>query len=117
MNILRKPKRIKYKIGDKIGNWTVLNYNFERRLMRYVCECKCGRQSTKILSNFKENCPTCAQDKRRGFKTFSFSPGLILDGLVLINRIKGPIWKVKCVCGKICELYLRKYEGKYFVHR
>lgn len=113
MNFHRKPNRLKHKIGDKINEWTVLGYDYERKKVRYICQCKCGYKSTRTLNNFYQNCLHCGQCKRHGFKTNIYSPGVVIQGMTLIKRVKAWRWEVKCICGKICEVNLRKYNGQY----
>ena len=100
-------KKLKLKIGDKFGEWTVINTErFSKHGHVYVqCQCSCGVikdiASTALLRGKTLSCKSCSRRK----ETYKFKIGehikhwTILEGPVYIDG-HGK-YKVQCDCGTI----------------
>lgn len=98
-------KRIDIKVGDKFGDWTVVNVDVpSRNGARYVeCQCKCGTIKEIILSGLRRgkssSCKSCSRRKtttilRIGSK---YKHWTVLNGPVYKNSTA--YYKVRCDCG------------------
>lgn len=98
-------EKLKLKIGDKFGEWTVIDTNrFTKSGHTYVqCQCSCGAikdiASTALMRGKTSSCKSCSARKRTiklkiGDK---FKHWTILEGPVYINSTA--YYKVRCDCG------------------
>lgn len=98
-------KKLEINIGDKFGDWTVIDTDrFSKNGHVYVqCKCTCGVikdiASTALLRGKTSSCKSCSARR----KTPKFSPGdkfkhwTIIEGPVYIDSTAH--YRVKCDCG------------------
>lgn len=99
-------EKLKLKIGDKFGNWTVIDTNrFSKNGHTYVqCQCTCGTikdiASTALIRGKTSSCRSCAA--RKFTKKFNvgdkFKHWTVIEGPIYINS--NAYYKVKCDCGE-----------------
>ena len=104
---VKDMKKLKLKIGDKFGEWTIINTErFSKHGHVYVqCQCSCGVikdvASTALLRGKTLSCKSCSKRK----ETHKFKIGehikhwTILEGPIYINGYGK--YKVQCDCGTI----------------
>jgi len=60
-----RARKLVYKPGDKVGEWTVIEYSECDR--RYRCRCSCGRIALHLVGNLRRGntgrCQNCARAK------------------------------------------------------
>ena len=114
--------KLDIKVGDKFGEWTVIDVDrFSKHGHTYVqCKCSCGNikdiASTALKRGKTSKCKKCAARS----KTTQLQVGLsikdwtILEGPVYINSTA--YYKVQCKCGKVSyKLPLELLDSnKYF---
>lgn len=85
----------RYKEGDQIGPFTLLQSNGRK----WLAECKCGERWETRLSRLKDrdNCPKCAPKEKFKHR----KPGERINGNTLICKLPNRKWKAKCDCGAI----------------
>ena len=98
-------EKLKLKIGDKFGDWTVIDINrFSKNGHIYVqCQCSCGVikdiASTALIRGKSSSCKSCSARKRT--KKFNigdkFKHWTIVEGPIYKNSTA--YYKVKCDCG------------------
>lgn len=110
-------EKLKLKIGDKFGEWAVINTNrFSKNGHVYVqCQCSCGTikdvASTALIRGKTSSCKSCAARR----KTVKFNIGdkfkhwTVLEGPIYKNSTA--YYKVKCDCGT--EAYKLPVELMY----
>lgn len=115
-------EKLKLNIGDKFGEWTVIDTNrFSKNGHTYVqCQCSCGEikdiASSALLRGKTSSCKSCSAKKRTSNLKIGekYKHWTILEGPVYDNSTA--YYKVKCDCGK--EQFLRptdlKSKTKYF---
>jgi hypothetical protein len=110
-------EKLKLKIGDKFGEWTVINTDrFSKNGHIYVqCQCSCGAikdvASTALTRSKTSSCKSCAARRR----TVKFNIGdkfkhwTVLEGPIYKNSTA--YYKVRCDCGT--EAYKLPIELMY----
>jgi len=108
---------IKVEIGQKIREWTIIEFDRSKigKGRHYFCKCKCGKVLSKPISALiaigPNMCKSCAT-KHRGFH--KLGKPLELQGKVfgewrvlerVFNGKRGTYWKCKCSCGFLGELF------------
>jgi len=106
---------IKVEIGQKIRNWTVIEFDEKNinKMTYYICECKCGKRSSKAICDLirvgPKQCKSCAC-KERNFGAFGRNNSPDMTGkkigkwTVLKKDDSGKLpihWKCQCECGNI----------------
>lgn len=98
-------KPIRYKIGDRVGHFTIIGVDgFKRRnTSKWTCKCDCGNvvelDSNHLYGNYKKNCG-CIKGKTE----FVDLSGKRFGKLTVIKRAgwskhKVILWLCKCDCG------------------
>lgn len=98
-------KKLDVKIGDKFGDWTVIDINVpSKHNARYVkCKCKCGKVNTILLSALRCKKSTCCKScSSRKHTTLlhignKYKHWTVIDGPIYKNHTA--YYKVKCDCG------------------
>ena len=99
-------KKLEINIGDKFGDWTVLNPNvYSKNGHVYAqCQCKCGTIrdiATSALKRGKTSmCKSCSARSRTTILKIGskYKHWTIIDGPIYKNNTA--YYKVKCDCGK-----------------
>jgi len=120
---------IKVEIGQKIRNWTVIEFDEKNinKMTYYICECKCGKRSSKAICDLirvgPKQCKSCAC-KERNFGAFGRKNSPDMTGkkigkwIVLEKDSSGKLpihWKCQCECRTISIISgaeLRKGRSK-----
>ena len=98
-------EKLKLNIGDKFGEWTVIDTNrFSKNGHTYVqCQCSCGAikdiASTALLRGKTSSCRSCAA-RRRTTKLkigSKYKHWTVLEGPIYKNSTA--YYKVRCDCG------------------
>ena len=98
-------KKIDINIGDKFGDWTVVNIDVpSRHGARYVeCQCKCGAIKEVMLSCLRRgkssSCKSCSRRKTTTLLNIGskYKHWTIIEGPIYRNSTA--YYKVKCDCG------------------
>jgi len=98
-----RARRLVYQPGDKVGEWTIIEYIAKVR--RYRCRCSCGRISLNIVGNLRrggdtQRCQECAAatpQKRR----LVYQPGDKVGEWTIIDYFKDRRYQCRCSCGRI----------------
>lgn len=109
---------IEVKIGQKIREWTVIEFDPSRKKGRhFICECKCGRRLSKPIADLirggPDQCKSCAT-KARNFGKYGhplkdligqkFGRWLVLERAFSKSRTGG-FWKCRCDCGHTQDVF------------
>ena len=98
-------RKLDIKVGDKFGDWTVINTDVpSRNKARYIqCQCKCGAineiNASALRNSKSSSCKSCSRRKRTtkleiGSK---YKHWTVIEGPVYRNSTA--YYKVKCDCG------------------
>ena len=98
-------RKLDIKVGDKFGDWTVINTDIpSRNKARYIqCQCKCGAineiNASALRNGKSSSCKSCSSRKRTtkleiGSK---YKHWTVIEGPVYRNSTA--YYKVKCDCG------------------
>lgn len=90
-------KKYNFKLGDKVGNRTIIEYKVARK---FLTRCICGKEAYFDGKRFKSNpvCYNCLSQSHIGKRNFK---------LFFIKKIRSKIYEAKCDCGNICKVRLR----------
>ena len=101
-------QRKNIQVGDKFGEWTVIDINIpSRNKSRYVkCQCKCGAvkevNASALRTGKSNSCKSCSKRKQ----TIKLNPGdkyknwTVLEGPIYKNSTA--YYKIRCDCGSEC---------------
>ena len=102
-------RKLDIKVGDKFGDWTVINTDVpSRNKARYIqCQCKCGAikeiNSSALRHGRSSSCKSCS--RRKGTIKLEinsrYKHWTVIEGPVYKNS--AAYYKVKCDCG--AEVY------------
>lgn len=98
----QKPDSNKYKAGDKIGQWTILdgpvyiekpNNKFNKRVTGYICQCICKKEKILTINclNGSNNCGCIRNNKR--FKGFKGLTGTFIGDILKKKRRNGEVFE------------------------
>ncbi len=86
------------EIGDKFGEWTVLEYRGEGK---YLCRCSCNKEkivkSAHLLSGASKSCG----HNTTGFKDLT---GAKFGDWTVLGYAGNRMWKCKCICDRVKEV-------------
>lgn len=99
-------KKLDIQVGEKFGDWTVIDTNVpSKHKSRYVkCQCKCGYISNINCSALRRGKTTCCKSCSKRKTTIVLNIGdkhkhwTVIDGPVYKKNTA--YYKVKCDCGK-----------------
>ncbi len=94
-------------IGKKNGRLTCIGLTDDRH-RRLIIRCECGLEYTMKGINQLTTSSKCKSCSR------GFYPGLIIEGITMIERVASRTWKMKCHCGKIYEKVPNYDHGKFY---
>lgn len=89
-------KNFSLHLDKKHGKLTCVGFTEANPHRRLIVSCECGMKYKMKTNQFSRT--SCCHKCRNGF-----IPGMILNGVTLLERIKGTLWKMQCHCGKIIE--------------
>jgi len=108
------------KIGDRINDWTILDFDEKKTLKtkrkHFLCKCKCGKILSKrqdlLMSHKIISCKSCAC-KRRNFGKLGTQPLELKDqqfgDWTVLEEAKNnkprKYWKCLCKCGTISIIH------------
>lgn len=101
-------RKLDIKIGDKFGDWTVINTEVpSRNKSRYIeCQCKCGVineiNASSLRTRKSSSCKSCAKRKTTTMLNIGdkYKHWTILEGPIYQNSTA--YYKVSCDCGSEC---------------
>ena len=98
-------RKLDIKVGDKFGDWTVINTDVpSRNKARYVqCQCKCGAineiNTSALRTGKSSSCKSCSARKRTAKLEIGskYKHWTVISGPEYINSTA--YYKVRCDCG------------------
>ena len=98
-------RKLDIKVGDKFGDWTVINTDIpSRNKARYIqCQCKCGAvneiNASALRNGKSSSCKSCSARKRTAKLEIGskYKHWTVIDGPIYRNSTA--YYKVRCDCG------------------
>lgn len=98
-------RKLDIKVGDKFGDWTVINTDIpSRNKSRYIqCQCKCGAineiNASALRNGKSSSCKSCSARKRTAKLEIGskYKHWTVISGPEYINSTA--YYKVRCDCG------------------